>query len=151
MGILKKLFQQLRPIYMDDPFFGRMEFEKVGFWATHTLFKPLGREVEVIVLAGETGPIEAQRELYRELERRYEALSEMIIGAIITEAKEEGLWKPESSRESLRKDLRVDTLVVRPQNDSNVRWEITCWVSSIGRMALLFFRNWQIERVLLEC
>ena len=60
------------------------------------------------------------------------------------------MWKPEFSRESLRKELRVDGLSIYP-DEGDARWEITFWVSSIGRMATLLFRNWTIEDVLLEC
>jgi len=151
MGMIKRILQSFRPIYMEDPFFGRIEFEKVGFWVASPLFKPLGTRVEVLIGADENGPVEADREFYREIERRYETLFEVILDAIIKEAKEEALWKPEFSRESLRKDLRLDTININPQDQGDGRWDITCWVSSIRRMATLLFRNWTIEDVLLEC
>ena len=151
MGMIKRILQSLRPIYMQDPFFGRIRFDKVGFWIASASFKPVGTPVEVLIAADEKGPVEAEREFYREIERRYETLLEIILNAIIEEAKEEALWKPEFSRESLRKDLRLDTINIDPQDQGDARWDITFWINSIGRMATLLFRNWTIEDVLLEC
>jgi len=67
MGMIKRILQSLRPIYMQDPFFGRIRFQKVGFWEASTLFKPLGTRVEVTIDADEKGPVEAEREFYREI------------------------------------------------------------------------------------
>lgn len=114
--------------------FGRIEFDRAGFCVASMPFKPVGEPVEVIINADQTGPTEAQRELYREVEGRYEGLLEVIVDAITEEAQEEGLWKPQFSRESLRTDLRLDTISIDRQDEGDAKWDVTYWVNSIGHI-----------------
>jgi hypothetical protein len=65
-----------------DPLFGEVRYDGKGSWAGSGAFPPIADTVSVLIAADETGPTEAHREDFRELTRRYAALSPDIGAAL---------------------------------------------------------------------
>jgi hypothetical protein len=65
-----------------DPLFGEVRYDGKGSWSGSAAFAPIADTVSVLIAADETGPTEAHREAFRELARRYAAMSAEIAAAL---------------------------------------------------------------------
>ena len=72
--MFNELLDLVRPVFLTDPVFGRLRFQRVGLWEGSVEFPPVGGTVEVLVDADRSGPSEDQRRLLRELIGMYPAL-----------------------------------------------------------------------------
>ncbi|RYY59753.1 MAG: hypothetical protein EOO12_15900, partial [Chitinophagaceae bacterium] len=67
-----------KPLF-NDPFFGALRYYEAAsgnFYSGTRDFAPLGRPVEILIEADESGPSEEQREFFRSVERDYRLLQE---------------------------------------------------------------------------
>ncbi len=74
MRMLDRVLRRLMPLRIVDPVLGTLRFRSEGFWEGRRVFEPASREVEFILEAGETGPLEGHRRFFDELVQRYPEL-----------------------------------------------------------------------------
>ena len=65
-----------------DPLFGEVRYDGKGTWAGSAEIAPIADTVAVLIATDEGGPTDAHRETFRELVRRYAALSPDIAAAL---------------------------------------------------------------------
>ncbi len=101
-----------------DPLFGEVRYDGKGSWSGSAAFAPIADTVSVLIAADETGPTEAHREAFRELTRRYTAMSAEIAVALFAlyspHAKESpaGRFPRASSPEEMSELVILDWLLV---------------------------------------
>lgn len=147
MGFLRRLFERLGPVYTEDPVFGRIRRFGVGLWEARVAFRPIPGETEVTVEAGDEGPTDAQRGLYKEIERRYDEVFETILDILPEHL---SAWNVHAARETLRDDLRFDAIVVYQPNPGGAEWSITYYVKSIGHHATVTFTRWSPTDIVID-
>ena len=87
MGLLDRLLKRTPPRVIADPVLGRLEADSSDTWVGTINFRGTAREVQLIVrTAG--APTDAQRQAFRNLELRYDAIRPKL-GAALFE-----VWKP---------------------------------------------------------
>ncbi len=81
MGILSNLLRRLRPLEIEDDFFGHLTYMQmpkgsISYWEAERTFAPTGRDVELFIDAPspKQPPDELQRKFFRTVERRYESI-----------------------------------------------------------------------------
>lgn len=81
MGMLSNLLKNIRPLELEDPYFGSIVYMKMpqgctSYWEASRTFQPLRREVELFIdaPAPEQPPADLQQQFFAEVESRYQEL-----------------------------------------------------------------------------
>jgi hypothetical protein len=119
VGFLDRFRRKYRRV--EDPTFGELTYEP-PWWRGKVLFRPCSSEVAINIEADEHGPTEQQRNLFRELDRRYQGLLPQI-GAALWD-----LYRP--VREELDRDARLG-----PSDSSGMAEHTELFGSASGRIA----------------
>ena len=94
--MLNELLDLIRPVFISDPVFGRLRFQRVGFWEGSIVFPPGGATVEVLLDGGVGGPIEEQRSFLRVLTEKYPSLWPKVEVALERSLVD---WQPDGKQE----------------------------------------------------
>jgi len=70
------MFKKRKPRQTEDQLFGKLTLVETknpsdSFWEGRGRFKPINADVAYYIKAGDAGPRESQRTVYRDIERRY--------------------------------------------------------------------------------
>lgn len=139
MNIFKKIAESFKPIMLNDPVFGTLRFQKVGFWEGKVQFKPLSSEIEVLVDGDATGPTEEQRRWFKEIEEKYTSFLPQIIDTAMPQIQE---WNKELTKEKMLKDLKLETISVNKCEPGKHEWDITFNSESLEHWVSVEFTDW---------
>lgn len=140
MGFLDSLKKVLRPLRIDDPFFGRLRYQRAGFWEGKKRLDPLGAEIEVTIDAGEEGPAEAHREFYRQLEARYAELEPRIAKVLFEELMR---WEDEPPAGGMRDEFSLEGIDVPRADASTLEWELFYPSKTTGHFFCVRMNGWE--------
>jgi hypothetical protein len=81
--VFDRLFKRRRPKVKEDRLFGQLSFVEAknpsaSFWEGRGRFNPTASDVAYYIKAGDAGPCELHRALYRNIERRYGELLPLV-------------------------------------------------------------------------
>ena len=139
MNIFRKIANAFMPLTLDDPVFGKMRFQKVGFWEGKVQFKPLSSEVEVLIDADPDGPTEEQRRWFKEIEGRYSSFLPQIIDAAMPRIRE---WNKELTKDKMLSELKLETISVNKCAQGKHEWDITFHSESLEHWVNVAFTEW---------
>ena len=85
-----RLFKRRRPQLIEDPLFGQLSFVEAknlsaSFWEGRGRFNPTASDVAYFIEAGDAGPCESHRAVYRNIERRYGELLPLVAPLLLRE------------------------------------------------------------------
>jgi hypothetical protein len=116
---------------LTDPLFGALvRFPAAGLWAGAVAFAPHGREIEILIEAGASGPGDAQRAFFNELSARWPDVQNAIGGILFPPIKK---WAKRDFDENNPwgyfdlQGIRIPSLTVEP-----VEWAVSYWCASVG-------------------
>ena len=141
--MLKELLDLIRPVFISDPVFGRLRFQRVGFWEGNVVFPPAGATVEVLLDGGVGGPIEEQRTFFRMLAEKYSSLWPEVEVAM-----EKSLvdWRPDGKQE-----YRLVAIDIRPSALSGQECHLGYEASPSGLHPDVEIQGWRVGDVAVEC
>jgi hypothetical protein len=129
MGLLEKLLGKLRPLELEDEFFGplvymKMPRGKISYWEARRAFSPTGAEVELFLdaPAPEQPPDATQREFFAEVERRYAELMSAV-EPLLRSAYER--WRDEPLTGALDEEFTLGSFSIPHAPMAGARWEMT--------------------------
>lgn len=140
MGFLDSLKKALRPLRIDDPFFGKLRYQRAGFWEGKKRLDPLGTEIEVLIDGGEEGPAEANREFYRQFEARYGELEPRIERVLFEELKR---WEDEPPDGGIRDEFSLESIDVPRVDASPLEWELIYPSKTTGHFFCVRMNGWE--------
>jgi hypothetical protein len=140
VGFLDSLRKALRPLRIQDPFFGNLRYQSAGFWEGRKRLEPIGADVEVTIDAGEEGPCEANREFYRQLEARYPELEPKIERILFEELK---TWDDEAPSGGIREEFTLEGVDVPRVDASPLEWEIIYPSKTTGHFFSVRMNGWE--------
>jgi hypothetical protein len=144
--MFSKLCDRFRTRRVDDPVFGDLYFVRMrapsrSYWEGRGLFPATGSSVAYSIEAGEEGPGEAQRELYRRIAANYTELTR-VIAPVLRREYEACMAAPASA--DIAGFFRLDALSVPPCESPTMEWDMD--FSCMEDNDFLFtvsFRGWQ--------
>jgi hypothetical protein len=144
MGFLDSLKKALRPLRIDDPFFGSLRYQRAGFWEGKKRLEPLGAEIEVLIDAGDEGPSEAHREFYRQVEARYGEIEPRIEKTLFDELRR---WDDGAPAAGIRDEFPLESMDVPRADASPLEWELVYPSKTTGHYFSVSMRDWEPVRV----
>lgn len=154
MGFFDRLFgrkqrqQELPPPKtVQDPVFGRLEFDDESFWEGKVSFSPLDQEVDITVNAGPSGPEEWQRQWMRQIEAKFESFLPKIIDAVWEEVKD---WPGGPEKGDLADEMELEGLHIVDNIDGKAGWTLTYYLDAIGHWPTIELAEWDIQYVMID-
>ena len=139
-----------KPLF-NDPFFGELRFyeAKAGsFFGGRRAFAPLGRDLEFLIRADESGPLEAQREFYRTLERDYELLKEKMRPFIEGEFRN---WRDDFRIEDFDREFTLVHLSIPRPEPQPRKWELSfTTLHDAEHQITIEFEEWEATGILID-
>lgn len=142
MGFIKKAAKVFKPVCQDDPFFGRLLFQKVGFWEGKKFFTPENREYEFTIEGGEDRPTESQRRFFCDLETRYAKLKPEITKALLEQLHN---WNERFSEKEIWRVFVLESFSIPDLDAGQHEWELVYEFKKDGHLFCLMMNGWKIE------
>lgn len=127
--MLDFLLKKLRPLELDDPFFGRIVYMKMpgdrrSYWEAQRVFGPTGREIEIFVdaPASQQPPSPRQREFFSAVEREYPRILEAVDGTLRSEF--EG-WTGQPLDGPLDAEFNLSSFSIPDAPMEKAEWEVS--------------------------
>lgn len=126
-----------------DPVFGEITNEDYA-WIGKVFFAPVGREVDVIIDAGEAGPTEKQRQFYKAVEQEYPRHLEAIGAALFERFR---IWKTGVPRAAMWQKLELECINIPSCEATPAEWELSYWCAVVDHSFDVGLRDWDIEYI----
>jgi hypothetical protein len=149
MGWIDSIKKLIVPIKKQDPFFGLIRYQKVGFWEGKKNFSPLHREYEITIDGDESRPTESQRQFYREIESRYETLQEAIIHDLLQQLQN---WVEEIqiNESEVWEHFTLDGFGIPDLDAGKKDWELVYEFKDDGHYFCIMMNGWDIEGIRID-
>jgi hypothetical protein len=144
MGLLDMIKKAFAPITKEDPFFGTIRFQKVGFWEAKKDFAPESRVYEITIDGGEDRPTESQREFYRTLEHRYPTLKEEIAKELLEQLKN---WREEFTEEDVWEQFSLESFGLSDLDAGQKEWELVYELKDDGHLFCVILKDWEMQGI----
>jgi hypothetical protein len=147
MNIFKKIAETFKPLTINDPVFGTLRFQKVGFWEGKVHFKPLSVEVEVLVDADSTGPTEEQRRWFKEVELKYPSLLPEIVEGAMPRIQE---WNVDLTKDKMLQELKLESISVNKCESGRHEWDLTFNSESLEHWVSVTLTDWTATKTTID-
>ena len=147
MTLIKKAAKVFTPIYKDDPFFGRLRFQKVGFWEGKKYFTPEQREYEFTIDGGDDRPTESQWSFFRTLETRYATLKPEIGKALLAQLRN---WQKRFASKDVWKEFALESFGIPDLDAGQQEWELVYEFKEDGHLFCVVMNGWKIEGIRID-
>ena len=139
---LRRIF---RPLVVEDPTFGKLVY-RPGTRAWEGAVEPAFAEYEVglLVEADESGPVERQRDFYRELTARYSELHNTIEDILLEQLQN---WDPSIGRDEIWARFTLESMSVPRLSGDDRKWELCYTLSEDPHYFCVMFDDWNVEGV----
>ena len=144
--MLGRLLDRFRPKRLEDPIFGKLLFMRArnpacSYWEGRGQFEPLRADIEYFITAGETGPDETQRELYRQIASNFDRLF-ATLAPMLRREYEANTNLP--CPPNIRDVFRLDSLSIPEKESDDMEWEMDFSCSdSEDWLFTVQMRGWQ--------
>ncbi|MGH7495562.1 MAG: hypothetical protein ACREOO_24645 [bacterium] len=147
MGLIKKVVKVFTPIYKEDPFFGRLCFQRAGFWEGKKYFAPERREYELTIDGGDDRPTESQSSFYRTLETRYATLKPEIAKALLAQLCN---WQKRSATRDVWNEFTLESFGIPDVDAGEQEWELVYELKEDGHLFCVAMNGWKIEGIRID-
>lgn len=147
MDLLKKVASLFSPTYKDDPFFGRLRFQKVGFWEGRKFFAPENGEYEITIDGGLEHPTESQRAFFREIETKYPELKKELTKEFLELLQN---WKDDFSEEEVWDQCSLQGIGIPDIDAGKTEWELVYELTDDGHCFCPVIENWEIRGISID-
>lgn len=147
MNIFKKIAEAFKPLTLNDPVFGTLRFQKVGFLEGKVRFKPLSADVEVLVDGDSTGPTEEQRRWFKEVEDKFPALLPDIVEGAMPQIRE---WNADLTKDKMLQELKLETISVNKCVPGKHEWDLTFNAESLEHWVNVSLIDWATTKTIID-
>src|SRR5262245_14004460 len=147
MGLIKKAAKVFAPIYKEDPLFGRLRFQKTGFWEGKKYFTPERREYEFTLDGGEDHPTESQRRFFGELETRYATLKPEIAKVLLEQLRN---WQKRFTTKDVWNEFRLESFGIPDVEAGQQEWELVYEFKQDGHLFCVILNGWKIDGIRID-
>lgn len=144
MSLYDKFKGLLKPVTKEDPFFGTLQYQKVGFWEGKKFFTPLDHDCEITIEGGPDRPTGAQRSFYRELENRYEALKEEISQDLLEQLRN---WREDFSESDVWEMFSLESFSIPDIDGGNHEWELVYDLRGDDHYFCIMMSGWEVRGI----
>jgi hypothetical protein len=129
---------------IEDPVFGKLHFQSVGFWEGRCHFPPVAKEIDITVDADLSGPTELHRRFFNEQCERWPSLLQSSQELFMEPAKS---WIDDFSPNRLWDYLDLEGIGVPNPTWEEPSWEATFWCDDAGHWFDVSFEGWTAKYV----
>ncbi|HEX3037170.1 MAG TPA: hypothetical protein VHT73_18955 [Thermodesulfobacteriota bacterium] len=147
MSILDRLKKTFSPITKEDPFFGNIRYQKVGFWEGRKYFAPEKREYEITIDGGEDRPTESQRQFFRELELRYPSLKGEFSKDLLEQLRN---WNEDCDEKDLWNQFELESFGLPDIDAGQKEWELVFEHKESGHYFCIMINEWNVEGIRID-
>jgi hypothetical protein len=129
---------------LTDPVFGALVcFPATELWAGAVRFAPAGRDIEIVIEAGASGPDKTQRAFFNELSARWPGIQDAIGGILFPPIKKWAKRDFDESNPWGYFDLRgVRIPSPAALADESAEWAVSYWCASVKHHFDVQMRGW---------
>jgi hypothetical protein len=132
-----------RPIRLSDPRFGELRYLRdARFWEGRAPFQPADGQVEVLIQGSASGPTDAQRSFFDEIERRYSELWPAVQASLVSESRR---------AELVPSAFRLVCVDIPQTPSPTAEWQLSYETRPPSWHFTVNMRGWQAQDVLAEC
>jgi hypothetical protein len=140
-----------KPRQKNDLLFGLLKFRRAfgffgaGFWEGEVDFAPVRKRVKIYIEAGRRGVSESQRDFYRELEQRYEELTEAIQNVVVDQPY--GYYGynffGKKFPEPRWQDYELNSVFIPSSKKTDAEWNLSYRFLPMGEYYIVYFEGWK--------
>ena len=132
-----------RPIRVSDRRFGQLRFLRdARFWEGRAAFRPTHGQVEVLIHGSRSGPTDAQRSFFDEVERRYTELWPAVLASLGDESKRVEL---------VASEFELVCVDIPETPGPTVEWQLSYETHPRSWHFTVTMQDWRPQSVLAEC
>lgn len=136
-----------RPLVKDDPVFGRIRYQRAGFWEGDVYFAPEDRRYGITIDGGPDRPTDAQRAFFHELETRYPALKAVFADDLLEQLQN---WNPEIRAEDVWAHFTLESFGLPDLAAGERAWEMIYELHDDGHLFGLLLEDWTVTGVRID-
>ncbi|HSE82916.1 MAG TPA: hypothetical protein VLB01_00040 [Thermodesulfobacteriota bacterium] len=147
MSVLNRIKKALSPLTKEDPFFGNIRYQKVGFWEGKKYFAPEQKEYEITIDGGEDRPTESQRQFFRELELRYPGLKWEFSKDLSEQLRN---WDENWDEKDLWSHFELESFGLPDIDAGQMEWELVYEHKESGHYFCIMMNGWSVEGIRID-
>lgn len=144
MRIIESIRSLFEPPTKDDPFFGSIRYQRVGFWEAKLYFAPEEDTFEITIDGDADGPTLSQKHFYQELEHRYGALKAEIGRELLNMLQN---WRPEARSDDVWAQFRLESFGIPDLDAGKDEWELVYENLEDGHFFCVILQSWQVQGI----
>lgn len=114
-----------KPVKIQDEVFGELTIDKGFVSGCDCFFKPLDKNIECLIDAGENGPNEEQRNFYKSIEQNYPLLRQKIVPIMLDTFQN---WKEDFEIKDFDSEFSLSSISLPKIDATPVVWQV-CYSS----------------------